>query len=206
MKIWHHFLAFSVSIVLGFIIFFPLATLVTPAEPRLPSENYETLEEEYIEAIEHFNNTGEIVIPDEARFSCDDEKITIKDIASGACVTCTFALNGKVPIYRYSYHPSTVPMFLVTIFSCLMALCCQYYILSFFSKKKYRVLNRIKKNATYGDDRKISSNCLTCYKKEHCKCIKCPYAVHCGRCPSIDCEDIIEDMLQEHVKSEKNCK
>lgn len=196
--------SYVISLLVFVVLLVSLSNILTPVAPRLPSENYLTLEEEYIDAIEHFNNTGDVFVPDGARFSCDNKQITITDINSGAYVSCKFVLNGTVPVYSYTYEKSVVYLVLSLIISVGAMFACNEGLNSYFNKKKYRALNKLKKNATYGDDRRNSSDCLKCYKKEHCKCIQCPYVTDCGRCPSSDCEDIIEDMLQEHIKNEKD--
>lgn len=194
---------YLISLFVFVVLLVSLSTVFAPATPRLPSENYVTLEEEYIDAIEHFNHTGDVFVPSGARFSYDNEKITITDINSGAYVSCTFVLNGTVPVYSYTYNKSIILAILPTVISLIAMFACYDGITSYLNKRKYKVLDKIKKNATYGDDRQNSSNCSRCYKKENCKCIQCPYATDCGRCPSSDCEDVIEDMLQEHIQSEK---
>ena len=196
------FFAVIVSILVGFAIFTTLYTLTKPAAPRMPSSNYQTLAEEYIDAIETFNHTGEIVVPEGAIFSYDGDTVIIKDHDSGAYVTCNFVLNGTVPTYNYTYYVSMMPAFFATLFGVLFALACYGAINTYSEGKKFRALNRIKSNATYGDDRRFSSNCSKCYKKVTCKCIQCPYATECGKCPSTDCMDAFEDMLQEHITHE----
>lgn len=196
------FFAVIVSILVGVAIFTTLYSLTKPAAPRVPSSDYQTLAEEYINAIETFNHTGEVVIPEGAIFSYDGNTVVIKDHDSGAYVTCDFVLNGTVPIYNYTYYVSILPAFFATFFGILFALFCYFSINAYGEGKKYRALNKIKSNAVYGDDRRFSSNCSKCHKKMRCKCIQCPYAKECGQCPSTDCMDTFEDMLLEHITPE----
>lgn len=203
MKKTHQFVAFLLSFLIGIACFIGLSVALLPAEPRLPSGNYVSLEEEFIDAIEHYNATGEILVPSGARFSRDSDKITITDIDSGAYVSCTFVLDGTVPVYRYTYSPSTFVPFFVTLVSCLLMLACHDHLLTLFSNRKYKVLNKIKKNASYGDSRRICSNCSKCFKKESCDCLQCPHATECGSCPANDCEVLFKDMLQENIKSKR---
>ncbi len=191
-----------VCILVGIVVFALLFNLTKPTQPRIPSPEYATLAEEYIDAIETFNRTGEVVVPMGARFSYDGKIVIIRDIDSGAYVTCDFVLNGTVPIYDYTYYTSVLPAFFSTLFGAIAAFACYAGISSCYEKRKYKALNKIKSEATYGDDRHISYDCLKCYKKDYCKCISCPYATKCGRCPTTDCIEIFEDMLQENITSE----
>lgn len=202
MKSRSRFMAIVISILVGGLIFALLYTFTKPAMPRLPSPNYSTLEEEYIDAIETFNHTGKIVIPKGAIFSYDGNTAIIKDVTSGAYVSCSFVLDGTVPIYTYNHYVSILPAFFAIFFAAIFSFGCYQGINALSNAKKFKTLDMCKHNATYGDDRRIALNCSKCYKKENCKCIQCPYLVYCGRCPTSDCEDYIEDMLQEHLKHE----
>ena len=196
------FFALILSFLIGFAIFAGLYTLTKPAVPRAPSSGYQTLAEEYIDAIETFNNTGKVVVPVGAIFSYDGDTVTIKDHDSGAYVTCTFVLNGTVPIHSYTYSVSAMPLFFATLFSVLFAWFCYFAINAYSEGKKFRALNKIKANATYGDSRRFSSNCAKCSQRLKCGCLQCPYAKDCGLCPSTDCIDAFEDMLQENLTFE----
>lgn len=202
MKPISRMLTLIVCIVVGVVVFALLFNLTKPAQPRIPSPEYSTLAEEYIDAIETFNNTGKVVVPKGARFSYDGKTIIIKDINSGAYVTCEFVLDGTVPVYFYNHYTSILPIFFSTILGIITTFACYAGINSCYEKRKYTALNRIKSTATYGDDRRISSDCFRCYKKDYCKCISCPYATKCGKCPTSDCIETFEDMLQENITSE----
>ena len=202
MKPISRMLTLIVCIVVGVVVFALLFNLTKPAQPRIPSPEYSTLAEEYIDAIETFNNTGKVVVPKGSRFSYDGKTIIIKDINSGAYVTCKFVLDGTVPVYFYNHYTSILPVFFSTILGIITTFACYAGINSCYEKRKYTALNRIKSTATYGDDRRISSDCFRCYKKDYCKCISCPYATKCGRCPTSDCIETFEDMLQENITSE----
>ena len=202
MKHISRMLTLVVCIVVGIVVFALLFNLTKPTQPRIPSPEYATLAEEYIDAIETFNHTGEVVVPRGARFSYDGKTVIIRDIDSGAYVTCDFVLNGTVPIYDYTHYISVLPAFFSTFLGAIAAFACYAGISSCSEKRKYKALNRIKSEATYGDDRRISYDCLKCYKKDYCKCISCPYATKCGRCPTTDCIETFEDMLQENITSE----
>ena len=202
MKPISRMLTLIVCIMVGVAVFALLFNLTKPAQPRIPSPEYSTLAEEYIDAIETFNHTGKVIVPKGANFSYDGKTIIIKDIDSGAYVTCDFVLNRTVPIYDYNHYTSVLPAFFSTLFGAIIAFACYAGIDSCYEKRKYKALNRIKSEATYGDDRRNSSDCLKCYKKDYCKCISCPYATECGKCPSSDCIETFEDMLQENITPE----
>ena len=63
MKSRSRFMAIVISILVGGLIFALLYTFTKPAMPRLPSPNYSTLEEEYIDAIETKTWLNESVTP-----------------------------------------------------------------------------------------------------------------------------------------------
>ena len=91
MKPISRMLTLIVCIVVGVVVFALLFNLTKPAQPRIPSPEYSTLAEEYIDAIETFNNTGKVVVPKGSRFSYDGKTIIIKDPKS----TEASLTNGK---------------------------------------------------------------------------------------------------------------
>ena len=106
----------------------------------------------------------------------------------------------------YSYHQKSVTLYAIFSIVCatFATFYCWFAIKSYSNNKKYKALNKFKSSATYGDNRSNASNCLDCYKKEHCACLLCPYTGECGKCPTIDCIDDFEDSLQENIVVDEN--
>lgn len=184
------------SVLIFFALFFSSFYFLSPKPAREPSEGYISLEDEYISAIETFNSTGKLVIPEGARFSYDDEQITIRDIETNASLTCTFALNGTVPIY--SWDDGSWPLsiyFAILAVSIAAAICFYYDVEQKAIKRKFKKLNKFKSKSPDGDNRKHSTNCTTCCYRNNCSCLTCSYAKQCGECFHSSCQSDFEARL-----------
>lgn len=178
----------TLSVLIFFVLFFGISYLIYPTPAREPAEGFATLKDEYISAIETFNSTGELVIPEGARFSYDNEKITIKDIETNVSLSCTFALNGTVPVY--SWDDGSLPSviyFAILAVSIAVAICFYYDVEQKVNKRKFKKLNKFKSNSTEGDKRKKGTDCTLCAYRHDCTCPTCAYVKKCGECFHSSC-------------------
>lgn len=187
------------SIMIFFLLFFGGIYCLQPVSTREPAEGYQSLKEEYISAVETFNSTGTLIIPEGARFSYDNEEIIIRDKSSNVSLTCTFALNGTVPIYTWNDGSwgHTTYVFLL-IFSTVMAFLFYYNVDQKAEKRKFKKLNKIKASSPEGDKRAKSTDCITCTYRQDCSCPTCHYVKDCGECFHPSCQTEME----RHLESE----
>lgn len=186
----------TLSVLIFFALFFGISYFLSPNPPREPAEGFASLRDEYISAIETFNSTGELVIPEGARFSYDTEKVTLKDTETNAHLSCTFALDGAVPVYSWDDGscPSVV-YFAILAVSIAASICFYCDVEQKAIKRKFRKLNEIKANSPDGDNRKHSINCTTCCYRNDCSCLTCKFVKECGKCFHSSCQANFENKL-----------
>ncbi len=123
MKKATHIFALVLSVLIFCGIIIGGAYLIQPTPARAPADGYETLKDEYISAIETFYKNGDLVVPEGACFSYDNETIIIKDKASKASLSCTFALDGTVPIYNWYNDNFDQATFVAIVIVAFLFLC-----------------------------------------------------------------------------------
>lgn len=189
MKKGTRFIVSILSILIFFVLFFGISHLTSPLPAREPAEGFATLKDEYISAIETFNSTGELVIPEGACFSYDKKQIIMKDTKTNYSLTCTFALNGTVPVYSWEDNSLPSAFYLVLLaFSIATAIGFYTEIEIKAKKQKFRKLNKIKLNSPDGDKRQKSTDCTLCYCRNDCSCPTCSYVKECGECFHSTCQ------------------
>lgn len=176
------------SILIFFALFFGISYFCSPKQTREPAEGFASLRDEYISAIETFNSTGELVIPEGACFSYDTEKVTLKDTETNAHLSCTFALNGTVPVYSWDdgSWPSIVYFAILTV-SIAASICFYCDVEQKVNKRKFKKLNKFKSNSHEGDKRNKSTDCTLCVYRHDCTCPTCHYVKECGECFHSSC-------------------
>lgn len=185
------------SIMIFFLLLFGGTYCLQPVPTREPAEGYQSLKEEYISAVETFTSSGNLVIPEGARFSYDNEEIIIRDKSSNVSLTCTFELNGTVPIYTWndgSWGRSTYVLLL--ILSTAIAFLFYYSVDQKAEKRKFKKLNKIKSNSPDGDKRSKSPDCTACTYHRDCSCPTCHYVKKCGECFHDSCQSEMEKRLK----------
>lgn len=197
--------ALTLTALVFFVILFGGAYLIQPTPARAPSDGYETLKDEYISAIETFYKTGNLVIPKGARFSYDNETVIIKDKDSNVSLTCTFALDGTVPIYDWNngnLEKSTYYALLVLAFA--ISFLFYYSLEQKAIKRKFRKLNKIKANSPDGDKRQKSIDCTACIYQRSCSCPDCRFVKECGECFHSSCVTNMEKRLENEESEESD--
>lgn len=207
---------FSVLYVI-FVIFLCPFFKVTVREPIAP---YETLEEEYASAIKTFIEENEVIVPEGAVFTYDNDIVEVKSKnLDGTKVSCHYILDDTLPVFDIT-SPTTfsiAPFF----FCCAVLAFLIYMIYSLFAsityricvkiknikdKRKRKILEAKKSHATYGDRRSSGqkSSCITCEDFDDCKCGNCIYVGKCGMCPTSDCEYAFEELLSDEVERQQD--
>lgn len=202
-------LAHKLSNIIAFILFIALIIFVPipKQELRQPIEPYQTVEEEYIAAVEHYISTNEILLPYNSTFTYNDTSISISDNETDAILTCYPVFNDDMPIYTFSYHGYLWRSYVLICF--LMTILCfifRFFFIDIFMRCYYRffqvnnqkALSELKHNAVYGDDRNwngLEKKCEDCNYSNDCKCLSCMYLNKCGKCPSTDCEIDFEEYM-----------